>query len=314
MKIPYPITIISDTHIGHTASMVRDPEQLAPLCADGGTVVFNGDTVEMLWKPNRDRAREQHRRLSGVCRREGAKPLFVNGNHDPFVSAINHLDLLDQQILITHGDILFHEVAPWSRDAHVLGPLRTRFLRSGENDALEDFERQLLASKWASLSLEMKDPCSPGGVFPTIRMVARELWPPWRFLRILRFWAETPGRAAGLARMFRPDARFVIIGHTHNPGVWAVEDRIVVNTGAYLPFSRRLAVRIDEQQLAVHRVVRQRKSFRLGRVVQAFRLDRPIDETDSHAGRRIPRRRCADLPEIEGSGNVRPKPSATEEA
>lgn len=313
MKITLPILVVSDTHIGHTASMVRDPEQLAPLVSGARTVIFNGDTVEMLWKHNRERAREQLRRLAGVCRREGARPVFVNGNHDPFVSAINHLDLAGGEIMLTHGDILFHEVAPWSRDARVLGPLRNRLLQRMKNDELEDFERQLLAAKWASLALEMKDPCSPGGMLPTLRMAMRELWPPWRCLRILRFWMETPARAAGLARMFRPDARFVMIGHTHNPGVWNVDGRVIVNTGAYLPFSRRLAVRIDDQQVRVHRVSRRGKDFRLGRNLKVFPLERAVDQANADAGRCFSRGGGAGLVEVKRSRNVRAQSTTSKE-
>ncbi len=272
MKISYPLAILSDTHIGHTASRVRSAGQLEGLVRGVSTVVFNGDSVEMLWRPNRPQAREQLRRLVGVCRRAGARPIFVNGNHDPFVSTINHLDLAGGSVLATHGDILFHEVAPWSRDADVVGPQRQHLLESMGGDALTDFERQLLATKWASLALEMREPCSPGGLLPTVRMALRETWPPWRVLRIVRFWMQTPERAAGLARMFRPDARFVVIGHTHHPGVWEHDGRVVVNTGAYLPFSSRLAVRVEPGELRVHRVACRHGRFDWGRLVRRFEL------------------------------------------
>jgi len=285
-----PLTILSDTHIGHSASVIRDPEELAPLFGDSATVVFNGDTVEMLWRHNRGRARAQLRRVASVCRREGARPVFVTGNHDPFVSAIHHLDLREGRVLVTHGDILFHEVAPWSRGAEILGPKRTRILRTMGADALEDFERQLLATKWTSLALEMREPCSPSGWLPRVRMLARETWPPWRVLRILRFWMETPDRAAGLARAFRPRARFVVVGHTHHAGVFERDGRVVVNTGAYLPFSKRLAVRLEGDRLSVVRVVRRGRRFRLGRVVRSFGLERPESAVEPRPARRQPSR------------------------
>ncbi len=266
MKITEPVTILSDLHIGHSAGLVNDPEQLAPVFAESSTVILNGDSVEMLWKHNRDQARAQLRRLGSVCKREGARAIFVNGNHDPFVSAINHLDLLDGRMLVTHGDILFHEVAPWSREAPIIGPQRERFLEAvGDDDALTDFERQLLAAKWASLALEMREPCAPTGLFPRVRMLLRETLPPWRVLRIVKFWMETPSRAAGLAAMFRPEAKVVVIGHTHYPGVWKRDGRIVINTGAYLPFSTRLAVQIEDGRIVVRQVVRRGKDFALGR-------------------------------------------------
>jgi len=277
MKIVDPVTILSDLHVGHSASFVSDPEQLASIFAESRTVIFNGDTVEMLWVHNRERARDQLRRVIGVCRREGARPVFVNGNHDPFLSGANHLDLAGGAVLVTHGDILFHEIAPWSRDARILGPKRARFLDRVGADGLLDLEKQLLASKWASLSLEMREPSSPNGRFPHAKMILREAWPPWRVFGILQAWSETPGRAARLLRLFRPRARFLILGHTHRAGAWTVDGRIIVNTGSYLPLSRRFAVRVEGESLTLREVLRRGSDFRLGREVARHRIV-PLDE------------------------------------
>ena len=53
----------------------------------------------------------------------------------------NHIDLADGAILVTHGDILFLDVAPWSREAgHYLKKHRQILDRLGP-DGYADFEK-----------------------------------------------------------------------------------------------------------------------------------------------------------------------------
>ena len=47
----------------------------------------------------------------------------LTGNHDPDVSPHHTLDLADGRVFVTHGDILFDSIVPWSRDAAEIGRL-----------------------------------------------------------------------------------------------------------------------------------------------------------------------------------------------
>ena len=112
-----PILVLSDLHLGHRASRIKHPEQLAPILDGPGSVIFNGDTSEMRNSEDRQIGRKLAADLARICHQTGRKAFFVNGNHDPTVSSTNHLDLANGAVLVTHGDILFLDVAPWSRDA-----------------------------------------------------------------------------------------------------------------------------------------------------------------------------------------------------
>lgn len=272
MQIDYPITVLSDLHVGHPASYLTDPAQLAPLFQDAATVVFNGDSVEMLWLCNRDRAQQQLERLAQACLEQGARPVFLNGNHDPVVSSANYLDLCNGAVLVTHGDILFHEIAPWSREAKILGPEHTRILETMDHDARTDFEERLVAAKRVSLMLEMHEPRTSMSRWAGLRTAVREGWPPWRALRIIHYWMQTPGLAHELVERYRLPARFVVIGHTHYAGVWKRGDRVVVNTGSYLPLSGRLAVRISPDRFEVCKVVWEKGQWRFGRILDTYPL------------------------------------------
>lgn len=272
MELAYPITVLSDLHVGHPASYITDANQLGPLLGDAATVVFNGDSVEMLWVYNRDHAQEQMEAISHACIKQGARPVFLNGNHDPVISTASHLDLAGGSVLVTHGDILFHDVAPWSREAKVIGPEHTRLLQQLTADAHGDFEERLIAIKRASLALEMHEPKRPTGRLAGLALAAREGWPPWRALWIVNCWIQTPGRAARLAEQFRPQARFVLVGHTHYSGVWTRGDRVVINTGSFLPFSGRVGVRLERDRLEVRAIHRRHNEWHFGRTLRSYEL------------------------------------------
>lgn len=264
MNVEYPVTVVSDLHVGHPASYLTDPEALAPLFRGAATVVFNGDSVEMLWVGNRDHAQEQVERVSQAVLGQGVRPVFLNGNHDPIISSASFLDLCDGAVLATHGDILFHEVAPWSHESKIIGPAHSRLLSEMDERARNDLSERLIAVKRASLRLEMHEPRRSGRGFAGLAAAAREGWPPWKALNIIRCWVQTPGLAAALADQYRPRARYVLIGHTHYAGVWRRGGRVVVNTGSFLPFSGRSLVRVTAERIEVRAVVRRGAAWHPG--------------------------------------------------
>jgi len=273
LKLDYPITVVSDLHVGHPASYIGSADELAPLFQDAATVVFNGDTAEMLWLGNRDHAQEQVESISRVCLAKGARPIFLNGNHDPVISSASYLDLAGGSILVTHGDILFHEIAPWSREAPIIGNAHTQVLREMHPDAHTDLSERLVAVKRASLALEMHEPRRRDrSLTARLATIIREGWPPWRVLQIVRFWMQTPRRADELAEVYRPQARFVFIGHTHHAGVWRRGQRVIVNTGSFLPLSGRYGVRIEPGRFEVRRIVRGQGEWVFDDVVASFDL------------------------------------------
>ena len=109
----------------------------------------------------------------------------------------------------------------------------------------------MLATKRTSITLQMYEPPltrkhqSWGG----LHTVMHQLWPPWRPLKILQAWWQTPGLTADLTSLFRPNARFTIIGHTHCPGVWRRAGCVVINTGSFLNYMGALGVVVEGNRL-----------------------------------------------------------------
>ncbi|MFQ5561777.1 MAG: metallophosphoesterase, partial [Nitrospinota bacterium] len=115
LKIEFPLIVLSDLHLGHPASMLERCEQIIPLLQGMKTVIFNGDTVELVSVRTREKAKEHLKDLEEACHLQGVRSIFLNGNHDPFLSEFSHLDLVDGAVLVTHGDIIFHKIAPWKK-------------------------------------------------------------------------------------------------------------------------------------------------------------------------------------------------------
>jgi predicted phosphodiesterase len=266
-----PIRILSDLHFGHPASIIERPEQLVPLFRDVKTVIFNGDTVELRYLRGRRIGMRNAALVREACEAAGARPVFINGNHDPIISDLGHVDLIGGAVLVTHGDLLFHDISPWSHDAGIIAAAHSRELASMEADALLDFEKRLKASKRAALSIELHRTRMWRDSFSSFRTVLRECWPPWRPLQIIHSWAVTPARAEALARVFRPQARFVIIGHTHFCGKWRRGPRVIINTGSFLPLSGRMAIDIVGDTLTLRSILTDRALFRPGTPMLQFK-------------------------------------------
>ena len=267
-----PTIILSDLHLGHRASQIRDPEEIAPILKEARAVVFNGDTVEMRTGVDRPVGRRMAAAVARLCHSIGCRATFINGNHDPSLSKIDHLDLLDGRLLVTHGDILFLGVAPWSRQALAYRRIHLRALAHLGPDALVNFEKRLLATKRASLRLQLlEQPVTGGAPAPKLQVLLRQAWPPHRPFMIIRAWLQTPTLAARMCDLFRPEARYVVIGHTHYPGYWRRGQITVINTGSYVLHFGALAVILEGESVEIRKIKREKEGFALGKRIARFR-------------------------------------------
>ena len=271
--MPEPrVRIFSDLHYRDPASLVQNLDAFAPLLEGTEQVVFNGDTFDTQI-PNL-RAHVGEGRAFFARTAPGA--IFLSGNHDPDVSDQAELGLRGGRVWITHGDVFFDDIAPWS---HHRLELRRRIATLGADlppGALGRIETRLRLHRLACQKL----PDPPGRFRPTLwsrlRRLTRTLFPPTHVFLMLRAWRETPRLAAALARAQRPLARVVILGHTHYPGVWQVRGTprvTVINTGSFTPPFGSLFVDIEGDHVRVVRIAQSGRRFLPGPVVAGFALD-----------------------------------------
>lgn len=225
-----PIRILSDLHLGHPASRIGDVEVLSPLIEGAGTVVFNGDTWQELATAFRPRSDELLGALESLCADCGAAAVFLSGNHDPGWPGAGWLELAEGRILVTHGDAVLWSGSPWSRESFARKAEVSRLWKEHRRAQGDAGERLVLARE---IARALTAPAPPKGK-TLLHRVLDAVNPPRRALAILEVWLDHPLATARFARQYFPKAEVVIAGHFHWPGIWRREERLVINTGAFV--------------------------------------------------------------------------------
>lgn len=274
------IRILSDIHYGDRLSRARRLSQLEPLLAGIDRLVLNGDTLDTRAGPNPAHTERCRADVAEFAARAGVPVTFLTGNHDPDFSPEHLLELGDGEILVIHGDVLFESIVPWGHDA---APIR-RQVRAGLAALPPGDDRRLEARiavfRRVAASLRQRHQAERHPVKYAYRFLTDTVWPPLSAMNMLRAWRDLPRLAARLAREHRPRARFVVVGHTHRPGVWTDPAGVtVVNTGSFSPPFGGLAVDLAAGRLAVRRIEARRGAFHPGRTVAEFALGRPVART-----------------------------------
>ena len=273
----YPIRILSDLHIGHPMSRLRDTTGLGRLFEGAGTVIFNGDSVEPFLKAGRTVARAHLERLAGHVRAAGAAPFFISGNHDPDETPHTHADALGGLVHITHGDALFDKIVPWALDGEYLANLREEAMNAHPLAGRGSLEAHLQSTRSAvrKLHRNLKERRRRKGAL--VFFLQRLFWFPRKVMAAPKAWRETPDLARRYLRQFRPHARFIVIGHTHKPGFARAGRRIVLNTGSFQFGPGAACVQLSPHAVELLRVRRVFSEWRLGASLATFRTaDHPL--------------------------------------
>jgi predicted phosphodiesterase len=267
--MPAPlIRILSDLHLGDERSSLRDLAQLTPLLEDVGALVLNGDTCDT----QHDLGPKEVAALKEFFAARVPQVTFLTGNHDPDISATHELSLADGRVWLTHGDVLFDALAPWSRLRPELAR-RLTLIRARHSAAdWDNISTRLPMMREACLKLPCDHAAKLGGGLAKLERAARDLFPPHRALAMLRTWANAPQLATRLAAAQRPAARVIVTGHIHFPGVRRCGGRVVVNTGSFSPPLGARCVDLTDGLMQVRRVERRSGDFYPGRIVAEFPL------------------------------------------
>jgi predicted phosphodiesterase len=265
-----PIRIISDLHLGHTASLARDIEQVEPLYHGVKTVILNGDTIEMRSERSRTKADRILAEVEAFCATQSAATYFLNGNHDPIISTLNHLEIDDGSLLVTHGDVLYDNAEKTRRGLRRRGAADERLLFDLDAPERRQLEDILSTNKRVGHAMDCDQITIPNGPWGQFSTFLKQTWPPRRFVHMVSSWRNTHLHAIDLLRAYRPEARCVVVGHTHYPGVWHRHGYTVINTGSFLPMLGRLAVDYECGVVTVRRIQFRRRKFNLGAQVARF--------------------------------------------
>lgn len=263
------IRILSDLHVYDDRTQVRDLRQLEPLLAGVETLVINGDSCEIRHGIAAGRSGE----LQEFFRQRVPRVVFVTGNHDPDISGTHELLLAEDRVWVTHGDIFFEDLTPWSHLRPEIWRRVQALLAEVPVARRDDLAVKFHIARAVARSLpETIDPAQSGWR-ARARRFRYTFFPPRQVLAMLRAWCELPGRAAALASAQRPVAQVVVTGHVHFPGVWRRTGQpVVINTGSFFsPLGGHL-VDLAGEQVQVRRIQRRRGDFYPGREIATISL------------------------------------------
>jgi predicted phosphodiesterase len=276
------LRIFSDLHLGDRGCRVRTPEQLAPLFDGADALVLNGDSLDTRPGPvhlpdaavaavNANTAAQRAGFLHFLA--QHAPPTTVlTGNHDPDISAQHTLDLANGRIFATHGDVFFDDIVPWSRDVPLMRRLLAREFAALAPAERKQLEHRLAAFRRVCASVPQRHHSERNPFRYTFGVLADIAWPT-RTLAVLRAWRQTPALAAEFLRTHRPHARFLLMGHTHRPGIVQTPGGLtIINTGSFCAPANPCAVDLTAEKLTLRRIVSQGGRFRFGQTLATFAL------------------------------------------
>jgi predicted phosphodiesterase len=271
--MPDVIRILSDLHYGDRGSRIKSLPSLAPLFEGAASLVLNGDTLDTRPGPDPSATVGLRAEVTDFFARSAPATTFLTGNHDPDFSPHHTLDLAGGQVFVTHGDIIFDDLVPWSQDAPVVRQrLAAQFaaVPAADRDRLDV---RLEVYRRVATSLPQRHQSERNRLRYTLGFLKDTVWPPGRSLRVLNAWRRGPQLAAALTRRYRPAARFAVIGHIHHPGFWRRPNGVtVLNTGSFCPPLGGCVIDLTVDRLLMRRIVHHRGEFRLGKTVAEFAL------------------------------------------
>ena len=265
-----PVRILSDLHLAHPGSTVSSVRELSPLLEGAGTLLFNGDTFELRKQALRPKAEECRMELEQLCGELGVNPVFLTGNHDPEISESHYFDLCGGKVFLTHGDILYEDVSPWSKLIAEMREVLERIRSEYPPDYLEDLELSLQVARRIAAETRVRRAIRDG-CCSKLRTLLSEAWPPHRPAIIIKTWLCSHYRGHEVRNRFRPGADFIVYGHTHRALIHEHEGKHVINTGAFMPLSRAMVVEIKGAEISVNEVCRRAGKFCKGRRRAAWR-------------------------------------------
>ncbi|QTN32767.1 metallophosphoesterase family protein [Akkermansiaceae bacterium] len=228
MKLP--LRIFSDLHLGHRASRIGDVESLRPLFRGAGTVLFNGDTWEELSPQWREHSGQLLARLRLILAEEACDAVFLPGNHDPGWDGVGFMELAGGRIIITHGDALLRDGAPWKREMLAGRSVVDALWASHPAAATDPAARHELAR---AISKSLPNLSHPQGR----SLFARALdaaFPPQRAIAMLHAWITQGKLGALFCERYFPAAEMLVVGHFHCRGIRQSRGRTVINTGSFV--------------------------------------------------------------------------------
>ena len=215
---------------------------LAPLLEGVDRLVLAGD----IWQQRKmgegvQKALRMLTELTTMIEARGIALDLLRGNHDPTGGA-GVCWLANRQVLVTHGDAVYDDATPWSRE---IGNYRR------EVDAIVEKYRpvshlaEACADRAREIAMTIRVVPLPR-LPPPLNFFATAFWPPSRPLEMIRVWRGMGDQGISFLKHSGEGARVLICGHFHRAGIWEKEGYLMVNTGAFMKGSQPWMVDLED--------------------------------------------------------------------
>jgi predicted phosphodiesterase len=243
--------VLSDLHLGRVTTFAHAPEVIAPLVEGFDRVLLLGDIIDH-WYTHPQQAAALAQRIRAVCKSAGVKEvLYFRGNHDACDETGEEFALIDG-ILYLHGHAVYHSLKGG-------GCAKTRIQALNE----KKFGPARLASRADRHIWTVVD-----HVYSKIPMALLSpiAW-PWPVLKRIQALVDEVAPTGGV--------RGVVMGHSHRPGVRALNNLKLFNLGGWLKNTRAYGFIREGREVRLIHIENRQKRLRWGRVLHHSELDSP---------------------------------------
>jgi predicted phosphodiesterase len=255
---------------------VRSLAQLRPLLEGVDHLVLNGDTLDTRPGPAPAHTATCLAEVRAFFPAHAPRVTFLTGNHDADLTTDHLLDLAGGAMFVTHGDILYEDIVPWSQDAPGIRPQIAAGLAGLSVAERTQLLPRLNVWRKVAAAIPQRHQSETRDLRYLIHFLQDTVWPPSRVWRVLKTWRGESAIAAAFAREHRPQAKFIVVGHTHRPGAWRTPSGVVVlNTGSFCRPLGGCVVDLAGERVTVRRIVSRAGAFYPDAVMAEFSLATP---------------------------------------
>jgi hypothetical protein len=194
------IRIISDLHYGDHASRVDRLAQLRPLFDGVSHLVLNGDTLDTRPGPRPAHTAECRAQVTEFFPAGVPRASFLTAITTPTSPPLHHLDLGNGNVFVTHGDIFFDDIVPWSQDATLMRRAHREGLNATPVALHHHLETRFNLFRRVAASIPQRHQSERNKLKFALHYIADTVWPPTRMFRVVQAWRLAPQRAAEFTR------------------------------------------------------------------------------------------------------------------
>lgn len=235
---------------------------LEPLLEEVDQLVLAGD----IWQQrkigaDRENAAELFQELLGMAKERGIEVQLLRGNHDPEGGA-GVAWLADKAVLVTHGDAIYENATPWSRE---IGKYQNEVNAIISKYRDRSHLAEVCADRAKEIALTLRVLSLPK-LPPPLNFFATAFWPPGRTFEMIRVWLGMGKQGVKFLRHSGEGADVLVCGHFHQAGIWEEGGRVMINTGSFMRGSKPWAVDVNGSKLTARELVLKGHRFSCGEV------------------------------------------------